>query len=244
MIRKSSALLRLLGFDEDLRRLLAGAQSINNRIPPEGFQLSLFPAPVDHLIGVDEVGRGCLAGPVVASAVSFPTLDWTEGLNKQLDRLNDSKQVTAAVRNKLSESIIANAIWAVGEASVAEIDLFGITKATELAMERAVEKVVKKLPNKSVVVVVDGRKKLSKLPLRQVAILSADAKSASVAAASIVAKVHRDKIITALATDYPEYGWQINKGYPSAAHLRAMAVHGVSQVHRAGYGAAAIATLK
>jgi ribonuclease HII len=211
---------------------------VNSKLPSEGLQLTLFPHQVHHLIGVDEVGRGCLAGPVVAGAVAFSAATLNAALQGSLDRLNDSKQLSANTREKLSATINSCAHAGVGAASVAEIDLLGITRATDLAMERAIDSVVSQLgaDSSSLAILVDGRRPIEQLGYRQIAIIAADNKSASVAAASIVAKVHRDALMSTLSLDYPQYGWADNKGYPAPSHLKAILEQGRCKLHRAGFG--------
>jgi ribonuclease HII len=174
--------------------------------------------------GADEVGRGALVGPVVAGAVILGAgFDWSG--------LDDSKKLTAEVRKELAERIRAHAAaWAIGLASVEEIDRYNIRQATFMAIRRAVAglRVVPQL------VLVDGiDEPLVGIPQR--AIVKGDALSVSIAAASILAKVHRDSMIEALDVSCPGFGLKENKGYGSAAHLDALRIHGPSPFHRKSF---------
>ena len=176
------------------------------------------------IAGVDEVGRGPLAGPVVAAAVVFPR-------GVPLPCVNDSKQLTESAREELREEICAipEVQIGIGEADVATIDLMNILNATHLAMRRAVEQL-----KKADFVLVDGRR-VKGLPLPSRAIVKGDAKSASIAAASIVAKVHRDHLMIELDKLYPGYGFAEHKGYGTAQHLEALRTLGVTPIHRRSF---------
>lgn len=174
-----------------------------------------------YVAGVDEVGRGPLAGPVVAAAVILNPDDIPEGLN-------DSKKLTALRREKLYEEIMARAAFvAIAEASVAEIDQINILQAAMLAMRRAVEK----LPKKPDAVLVDGNRDPGfDLPTKT--LIKGDARSFSIAAASIIAKNFRDKKMAELAKKYPHYKWEQNAGYGVPAHMEGLYLVGVSPFHR------------
>lgn len=171
--------------------------------------------------GVDEAGRGPLAGPVVAAAVILDDLHPITGLN-------DSKQLSAAKRERLFDEIRAKALcFAVAQASVQEIESLNILQATLLAMRRAVLGL--RLPPK--LVLVDGNR-LPVLPMRCEAIVKGDALIAAISAASILAKVTRDRDCEALDALYPAYGFAQHKGYGTAQHLAALQAHGACPVHR------------
>lgn len=174
--------------------------------------------------GVDEVGRGPLAGPVVAAAVVFPR-------GVELPCVNDSKQLAEGMREELREAIFAIPGVQIGiaEVDVATIDLMNILNATHLAMRRAVEQLTR-----ADFVLVDGRP-VKGLPLPSRAIVKGDAKSASIAAASIVAKVYRDRLMVELDGEYPGYGFADHKGYGTARHLEALRELGVTPVHRRSF---------
>jgi ribonuclease HII len=175
--------------------------------------------------GCDEAGRGCLAGPVVAAAVILPA-------DYQNDLINDSKKLSEAKRNQLREIIEKEAIaWAVAFVDNNEIDQINILNASILAMHRAIEK-LKILPEH---IIVDGNrfKKYSSIP--HVCVVKGDSKYLSIAAASILAKTHRDEEILKLHQVHPEYGWDKNKAYPTLVHRNAIVKYGVTPLHRKSF---------
>tara|TARA_X000000950_G_scaffold85399_2_gene107504 strand:- start:462 stop:1061 length:600 start_codon:yes stop_codon:yes gene_type:complete len=178
-----------------------------------------------HLVaGVDEVGRGPLAGDVVAAAVILA--------ESHLDGVTDSKMLTPERRELLAERIRDEAVsWALGRATVAEIDELNILQASLLAMRRAVEA----LPIQPALVLVDGNR-LPKWPYEARAIVKGDSTEPSIGAASILAKVQRDGEMMALNQQYPGYGFDRHKGYPTKAHLAALKQLGVSPAHRKSFG--------
>ncbi|WP_026731485.1 ribonuclease HII [Fischerella sp. PCC 9605] len=179
--------------------------------------------------GVDEVGRGCLFGPVVAAAVILPN----EALSALMAaKIRDSKKLSSYRRSKLAQHICAIAIdWKIGFASVAEIDRINILQATLLAMKRA----VLKLKVQPTLCLVDGNQSIKDLPLPQQTIVKGDERSLAIAAASIVAKVWRDDLILRLASRYPIYDLERNKGYGSQKHLLALQKYGPSPLHRQSF---------
>lgn len=184
------------------------------------------------LIGIDEVGRGCLAGPVVAAAVVLPKIMPRSKEAKALATINDSKLISADERERLSVIIMSIAEVAIAEASVEEIDTINILQASLLAMKRAREKLSLATP---AVLAIDGNKHVLGLADIQVAVIKGDQLSASIAAASIVAKVYRDKLMTELSLSFPKYQWQSNKGYGSLEHRQAIAEHGQCPWHRKSF---------
>lgn len=173
------------------------------------------------LAGVDEAGRGPLAGPVVAAAVILDELQPIKGLN-------DSKKLSAKRREQLFDEIKARALcFSIAEATVHEIDELNILQATLLAMKRAVEGLRLK-PQR---VLVDGNR-LPKLDILAEAIVQGDALVPAISAASILAKVHRDRLCEHLHARFPMYGFDQHKGYGTAQHLEALLVHGPSECHR------------
>lgn len=177
--------------------------------------------PIGLMAGVDEAGRGPLAGPVVAAAVILDD-------SKRILGLADSKVLTPLVRDKLYDKIRDKALCcSVGMASVGEIDELNIFHATMLAMRRAVEG----LRLKPVKVLVDGNR-LPKLDVLSEAIVGGDAKVRSISAASIVAKVTRDRMLAELHESFPQYGFAAHKGYGTPEHLEALRVHGPCIHHR------------
>lgn len=171
--------------------------------------------------GVDEAGRGPLAGPVTAAAVILPARGIPRGLN-------DSKKLNAAKRERLAQRVMACADWAVAHATVEEIDAINIYHAAHLAMCRAVEA----LRARPCVALIDGNRLPRGLTVAGRAIIGGDAQSASIAAASIIAKVTRDRIMVDLAQQHPGYGWDINAGYPTPAHKKALRDLGATPFHR------------
>jgi ribonuclease HII len=176
------------------------------------------------IAGVDEAGRGPLAGPVVAAAVVLDASSVPAGLA-------DSKRLSAAQRERLFEQIVEQAVCqAVGFASVEEIDRLNIFKATMLAMERAVAGL--RLAPRAIVV--DG-KHTPRVACPAEAIVKGDTKVPAIMAASIIAKVTRDRVMAQLAVEFPVYGFDRHQGYPTAAHLAALRAHGPSDVHRRSF---------
>ena len=177
------------------------------------------------IAGVDEVGRGPLAGPVVACAVVMPPE------RRAMSGVNDSKQLSAKQREKVVGKILANAIGVgIGAASVREIDRFNILQASVLAMRRA----LRRLPVTPNHVVVDGRS-IRTLSVEHTAVVHGDARCYSIACASIVAKITRDRVMHALASRYPGYLWEDNVGYATAAHLRGIGERGITPHHRKSF---------
>jgi ribonuclease HII len=173
------------------------------------------------MAGVDEAGRGPLAGPVVAAAVILDDLHPIAGLN-------DSKKLSAKRREKLFDEIKAKALcFSIAQASVQEIDEINILQATMLAMKRAVEG----LRLKPVKVLVDGNR-LPAIDIRAEAIVQGDALVPAISAASILAKVHRDRLCEQMHAQYPQYGFDQHKGYGTAVHLAALQAHGPAECHR------------
>jgi ribonuclease HII len=180
-------------------------------------------AGVTPICGIDEAGRGPLAGPVVAAAVILNPDEFLQGLN-------DSKKLSEKRREELYEALLETADVGVGLADVDEIDELNILQASLLAMSRACEA----LPTTARYALVDGiHAPEVACPAR--CIKGGDGKSLSIAAASIVAKVARDRYMRALAMDYPEYGWEQNKGYGSAQHMSALRKHGPTRHHRTSF---------
>ena len=178
--------------------------------------------------GVDEAGRGPLVGAVVAGAVVLDP-------NKPISGLKDSKKLTAAKREFLYEQILENAkAWGVGEASPAEIDQINILQATMLAMRRAVEDLSIRLGSWPDKALVDGNR-CPELPIAAEAIVKGDAKEPAISAASIVAKVTRDRQMMRLHKQFPEYGFAQHMGYPTEAHFAALKQYGACSEHRRSF---------
>lgn len=177
------------------------------------------------ICGIDEAGRGPLAGDVFAAAVIIPP-------GVSFPGLDDSKKLTAAARDRLFNEITGKAVFSVGIATVAEIEEINILQAALLAMRRA----FKGLPAGILtdLALIDGNK-APDLPVRTQTIVKGDGKSASIAAASVVAKVSRDRYMEQLAEMYPQYGFGKHKGYGTKAHYEAISLHGITPVHRKSF---------
>jgi ribonuclease HII len=192
---------------------------------------ALLAAGARHVAGVDEVGMGPLAGPVVAAAVVLPA-------RIDLPGLDDSKRLSAAARERLAEAIRAQAVaWAVAEVGAHEIDAQDILRASQAAMRRALA-ALGVAPDH---VLVDGRP-VPALGFPQTNIVGGDASDASIAAASIVAKVHRDARMRELDRAHPGWGFAVHKGYATAAHLEALQRLGPSPIHRRSFAPVATAS--
>ncbi|ATQ54799.1 ribonuclease HII [Paracoccus yeei] len=177
-----------------------------------------------HVAGVDEVGRGPLAGPVTAAAVILDIRCIPDGLD-------DSKKLTPSRRALLAEAIMARCDWAVAHASVEEIDRLNILRASHLAMCRALAG----LRRRPCVALIDGNMLPRDLDLPGQAVVGGDARCLSIAAASIIAKVFRDRIMVDLAQQHPGYGWDVNAGYPTPAHRQALLDLGITPYHRRSF---------
>ena len=190
------------------------------------FERELWSQGIERIAGVDEAGMSPLAGPVCAAAVILP-------IEHRIEKVDDSKKLDAATREALAVEIKRSAVaWAVGWAEPEEIDRINIHYAGLLAMKRAVEGLAEEAPQH---LLVDARK--IDLPLPQTKIIKGDAKSLSIAAASIIAKTTRDRLMCELDARYPGYGFAQHKGYPVAAHQRALRELGPLPIHRRSFRA-------
>jgi len=175
--------------------------------------------------GCDEAGRGCLAGPVFAAAVILPP-------NFENPLLNDSKQVTEINRNKLRLEIEKEAItWAVGICSQEEIDKINILNASFLAMHRAIEKLTT-IPQH---LLIDGNRFKPFKNVQHTCIIKGDSLYKSIAAASILAKTHRDEYMETIDKEFPQFNWKQNKGYPTLQHRQAIQIYGLTSHHRKSF---------
>ena len=191
-------------------------------LPDFTYESAAFARGLIRVAGIDEVGRGPLAGPVTAAAVILDPARIPPGLR-------DSKQLTAARREALAEQIMACAQVSIAHASVEEIDALNILRASWLAMERAAAALTADHH------LIDGNKIPLALQGRAEWIVKGDARSLSIAAASIVAKVTRDRIMVDLAQQHPGFGWDRNAGYPTPEHLAALKNLGVTPAHRRSF---------
>jgi ribonuclease HII len=203
----------------------------NGFVPPRRrslnwrFERKIRPTHLVIVAGVDEVGRGCWAGPVFAAAAILP-----DGLRHKY--LHDSKLVESECREELSEFLCTHpeVRWAVGIASLEEIELLNILRASLLAMRRAVAGLV----TAPELCLIDGNMKAG-LECEEVTVVDGDARCPSIAAASVIAKVARDRAMAELAVLYPNYGFEKHKGYGTPEHQRALALHGPSSIHRRAF---------
>lgn len=193
-------------------------------MPDLSFENAAVAKGFSPIVGIDEVGRGPLAGPVMAAAVILDAARIPAGIN-------DSKKLSHAKREALFDKICADAVaFAIGEASVAEIDKINILQATFLAMRRAVDG----LKVKPAYALVDGNK-LPGLAIPAEAVVKGDGKSLSIGAASIIAKVTRDRLMAKLALEHPGYGWEQNAGYGTKSHRDAILALGTTPHHRLSF---------
>jgi len=197
------------------------------------YERGLWQQGLMHVAGVDEAGCGPLAGPVVAAAVVF-SKGWLEtGLPSKFRGLNDSKQLTEAEREKFFERLQSSleVRFAIASMDVATIDRINIRQAAWQAMQRALDQLAPRAEH----VLVDGLR-IKWLPYRQTALVQGDARSYSVAAASVLAKVTRDRLMREYDAQYPEYGFAEHKGYGTAQHLKAIEKYGACPIHRKTFG--------
>jgi len=196
--------------------------------PNFSFEKALWKKGYKFIAGVDEVGRGCFAGPVVAGCVVFSHKPYKLGNI----RVDDSKKLSLKQRREASFWIKENAlVWGIGEASVSLINRIGMGKATKVAFRRAIKAVNKKLDflliDAFYIPYVRGLKRKN-----QKAIVDGDEKSLTIAAASIIAKIYRDSLMKKLSSKHPKYGWTRNKGYGTKEHLGALRKYGLTRHHR------------
>ena len=196
--------------------------------PDLSFEQSLWNQGLIHIAGIDEAGRGCLAGPVTAAAVILPQLGDDPDL---FGNVRDSKQITMKARERQQKIIEENCLdWGVGFASNLEIDRYGIVPSTRLAVSRALENLQLQPQHLLVDYIV-----LPDIPVPQTRLVKGDARSLSIAAASILAKTHRDAQMITLSSKYPGYDLGANKGYGTAAHRKAIQKLGPSPLHRMSF---------
>jgi len=192
--------------------------------------LEAFEQGYDILIGVDEAGRGPLAGPVTTAGVAVTRAQW-----EQLEGVNDSKQMTAQGRAAWEEQLLLRGGWHRVDLDAGEIDRLNILAASLEGMRRCAEALCAGFSGARVLVLVDGNHRLRSFEGAQQPLVKGDARSRVIAAASVLAKEHRDREMARLEVLYPGYGFAKHKGYPTPAHLRALAELGPSSVHRFSY---------
>jgi ribonuclease HII len=200
--------------EQELNRL-KNMLEIEDKLYSEGY---------NFVCGVDEAGRGPLCGPVVAAAVILPKDEYIEGVN-------DSKKLTEKKREKLYDDIMMKAVAAsIGISDVDVIEKVNILNATKLAMKQAIEK----LSIKPDYVLIDGNQMID-INIKAETVVSGDAKSESIAAASIIAKVTRDRMLIEFDKKYPEYGFAKHKGYGTKSHIEAIQKYGLTDIHRPSF---------
>lgn len=185
------------------------------------------PVPARYIIGCDEVGRGCLAGDVVAAAVVLPA-------QYDLPHMKDSKELGPMQRHRLAIQIRAQALaWSLGRASAQEIDAYNILQASFIAMHRAIAKLL--LRYSATHLLIDGNRFRPYSGLAHLCIVRGDATVPAISAASILAKTYRDQYMRELAIAYPAYGWERNVGYPTPEHRLGIAQEGITPHHRLSF---------
>lgn len=185
------------------------------------------------VIGLDEAGRGTGAGDVFAAAVYFPQI--TQEVKKNLVNIDDSKKLSKKNREELYEYITSCSIYSCKRASIQEIDNINILHASLLAMHRAACGVLEQVDSINAFLLIDGNKPLKEPPCPQTPIIGGDGLSFSIAAASIIAKVERDRYMEELSCIHPEYDWQVNKGYFTQIHRNAINRYGITPYHRQSF---------
>lgn len=201
--------------------------------PTFKFERELWRKNIEYVIGIDEVGRGAFAGPIVAAAVVFPVNFKLGKKMKFTRRIDDSKKLKADIRRKLAKKIKSSALcYAVSEVGTDTINKIGIGRANHMVIKKAASKIVSTLSS-NYFIIVDGFK-IPKLKNHQ-AIISGDCKSVSIAAASIIAKVHRDALMRNYSRKYHYYKFASNKGYGTKSHQNALKKFGLTEIHRTSF---------
>lgn len=194
---------------------------------------------IKYVIGVDEVGRGAFAGPIVAGAVVLPQIMKISKKIKFLKEINDSKLLKAKTRRKLAKIIKKHAIiWAVDEVGIPTINKLGVGRANYMVFRKVVSRVLSQIDESSCFLLCDGfrTRYVRKIGLKkQMAIIDGDKKSITIAAASIIAKVHRDSLMRKLAKIHPYYKLSRNKGYGTRGHQKALRLYGLTKIHRTSF---------
>lgn len=200
-------------------------------MPDFAYELEAGAGHGSIVFGIDEVGRGPLAGPVIAAAVWIPPALFEAPI---LAPVTDSKKLSPARRELIDTDLRTHVSFALGVAEVEEIDRINILQATFAAMERAVESLVEQLGEAPALCLIDGNR-IPKIAHPARALVKGDFLSVSIAAASIIAKVERDRLMARLSESHPGYGWERNAGYGTAQHLAGIAAYGVTPHHRRSF---------
>ena len=196
-------------------------------------ELFEFDKSLKTVIGTDEAGRGPAAGGVFAACVYFPEV--TNNLIKDLEKLNDSKKLSKKAREKLFDIIINNSINSIICIEVEEIEKINILNSSLKAMKLACENVIKEAKLTDFITLIDGNRLIKNYTYPQKFVIKGDGTSAAIAAASILAKVTRDRYMDELAKEFPQYGWERNAGYLTAEHLNAIDKYGLCKYHRPSF---------
>lgn len=193
---------------------------------------TLFNSGYDFILGCDEAGRGPGAGPLYAACVCFKN---TKNLYEIMPKLNDSKKLSEKTREELFPLIIENSIYSVSRIEVEQIEEINILNASLLGMKTAASEVISKLKNENVLVLIDGNKRIRNFTYQQKTIIKGDSTSASIAAASILAKVSRDNYMVELDKKFPAYNFKKNKGYLTKEHIEGIKNFGITEFHRKSF---------
>jgi len=199
--------------------------------PSQALERKLLKSGHDLVIAVDEVGVGCLAGPVVVCAISF-TKEFFNRSSDLFHGLRDSKQLTPTQREKFAKEL-SSQNYKIRISYPKKIDVVNIYQATQIAMRRAIKNVSQK--NSQPIILVDGNKEIKKLEFDQRAITKGDQKIFSIACASIIAKVYRDKMMVKYSKQFPAYGFELHKGYSTKTHQSALNKYGPCPIHRRSF---------
>lgn len=187
------------------------------------------------IVGIDEAGRGCGAGPVVAAAAVFGEAERSICPDDILNNITDSKKLSFVKREKVFQWLSKNILWGIGESSAQKIDETGIKKSNFLAMETALGQLRKKNNQPIKTVLVDGNDGFVFNGFETISIIKGDEKEICISAASILAKVYRDKKMISYAQQFPDYGFEKHKGYLTALHINNIKAFGVCEIHRKSY---------
>lgn len=202
--------------------------------PNFDIEKSLWRRNIQYVIGIDEVGRGAFAGPIVAGAVVFPQIKRIGKKFTFLKKVNDSKSVKAPLRRKLAKLIKKHSLfWSVSEVGTEIINKHGIGKANHLVIRQVAKKISSQFHNKSFYIICDGLQ-VQDLEKHK-SIIDGDCKSLSIAAASIIAKVHRDSLMRNYSRKYHYYKFSRNKGYGTKGHQAALKKYGLTEIHRTSF---------
>lgn len=215
-----------------------GNMSAHMTRPDFSYEKKLWNKNVEFVLGIDEVGRGAFAGPLVAAGVIFPKTNRITKKLSFLKKVNDSKLLRAQVRRGLAVQIKKHALyWTISEVDIQTINRLGVGKANQIAFRRVVKDLLEKA-GESCFLLSDGYpvKSIRKIGLKkQLGIIDGDKKSLTVAAASIIAKVHRDSIMRKLSKNFPHYRFSRNKGYGTKFHQEALRIYGLTEIHRTSF---------